>query len=501
MSGTPDQSCLSPDRQSLEPDTFWELVEKLLLRSSRDERLRHGHNLSLATMCRGYAISKVTRDRKQTSTQIKDAQTSLSAKSHKKLKTQSTDILSEKKPKAKVHAVQNKTAGGTKSECNLKDHDVVYVKDTEIPASERLWRFAIKNRKQKEGGEKSINLKSGVPRNFPSARSNKAIFEGLRQRLEEAKKAELEQKEADKKQESKLKQKRRKKRQKAVSHSCDATNKNGATVTTRKHCSKSVTNTSEENSKHQKPSSRQTSSTQSVASSSSHVSSASEQTVTSSDDSQNTNAQVRSVTPEQMEAKKYLYDNVLKKRLHCGNQLETLNKEIINKKVNPRLVLSRETTRKYAELKTEYLKLCYQESSLRHQIVMLQAEIYMMQNKNFHKRPAAIKTITLNSETAKVPQHLSMAQEKEKDNSRLTQSSEDVLLFPRLKAPRPLITAMPKNGSEKKNEVKDDKSANKCLATNLDETEQLPSLEVLRPRGVCSLYSLTTSLAERYPKR
>ncbi|KAL4234509.1 Coactosin-like protein [Mactra antiquata] len=500
MSVADEKSRDSSGERSLEPDTFWELVEKLLLRSSRDERIRQGHNLSLSALCRGYAVSTVPRDRKQSN--AKDVK----AHAHsKKLKTGSDSVISKKKIKLKTNKSQNEAAKKAASECSLKDHDVVYLKDTDIPASERLWRFAIKNRKKKEGQETSPATKPERIHVIPSARSNEAIYEGLKHRLEEARKTAQENVDTDVAKKVSTKPKRRKKRQRSTSHLCDSQKKEELKVTPKKTKTISSANVKDEkrlisNSRASKMSSKGT-----ISAKSSFNGASSDSVNLLKESSENSNAQVRSVTPEQVEAKKNLYDSVLRKRLHCGSQLETLNKEIVNKKVNPRLVLSRETTRKYAELKTEYLKLCYQESSLRHQIAILQAEIYMMQNKNFHKQPAALKTITLNSDTAKIPRSLSAVVEREVSDD--STHGDDVLLFPRLKAPRPLIVPLNKQAGEKKNEAKDEKQAKRNNAMNDgikvmngEMINKFPSIEGIPTQSVCSLYSLTTSLAERHPK-
>ncbi|XP_052269540.1 uncharacterized protein LOC127870970 [Dreissena polymorpha] len=205
-----------------------------------------------------------------------------------------------------------------------------------------------------------------------------------------------------------------------------------------------------------------------------------------------------SISMVTFEEKKSMYDSVLKKRLNCGSRLETLSKEIGKK--NPRTTLSRETTMKYAELKTEYLKFCYQEAALRHQIAILQAEIYMMQNKGFHKRPATIKTITLDSKSTNLPVRQEMTSEVSRDTE-----FDHVPLLPRLKPPKPLLLLPSPNSDKTPEKTKPKRESRRIGSLSSSEADVmllLPSLTGTPAlRGICSVYNLTTELEPPLKKR
>lgn len=206
------------------------------------------------------------------------------------------------------------------------------------------------------------------------------------------------------------------------------------------------------------------------------------------------------VKPE-IEAKKTIYDSVNKKRLACGNHLCAINNEIICNRYYPRSILSRETAQKYNELKTDYLKLCFQESSIRQQIAILEAELDMMQNKAFYKRPADVKTVTLCSNPIK-PSHRSDAP-KNKD--------KNAALFPGIKAPKHV--AVPQNNTFRENyrESFDGKTKNHRWQKAEHKSSQVGMGKIrsgksetwfpnitenvgLRSCSVCSLYSMTSPL-------
>lgn len=481
---------VEPQKEMLEPDTFWELIEKLLLHSSRDEQKRIRHNTSLSALCRGYALPRLPRDKKTPQTEMPKYLKSNKVRDNLSATKTKTDSSSKKtddnpKPRTRLNPDHDSNAQPSKSECKISDLDIIFLSDPDVPKSEQLWRFALRNRKQRENDTYKNDL---IP--VPSARSNEAIYEGLRKRLEDAKK-EKDEKHTDTKP-SKTKQKR--KTRSIKKNQCKDKMKKGqisVEIKQVKNRSNSFSNGS-------------------VSPAGVAESPMVGQNANSSDlvhdlrrtpvhnlinTSENTHSHP---TAEHFESKKSLYDSVLKKRLNCGNQLERFNRDIVCKNMNPRTVLGRDTTRKYMELKMDYLNLCCQESSLRHQIAMLQAEIFMMQHKGFHKRPVTVKTITLDSNSAHVPPK---AEKSYTENNR--SNKEKVLLFPRLKPSRPrkipqqrsfeqfCESMMKKSGIQRETSCRSQRtdSSDKCSSTGLTCIDKDMPL-----KGVCSAYSLTTPM-------
>jgi hypothetical protein len=348
---------------------------------------------------------------------------------------------------------------------------------------------------------------------MPRVQSNEAIYEGLQRRIEEAKEDKNEEIPDNK---SKAKQKQESHKPDEVhKHRCESVTNNYNPIKNKpkskrsKSRKKSTTKNPKSVLPHQKASADQnchdldpTPVQNLIKSSETDASDVQEQNLVKTVESERSN-----ISPEHFKAKKSLYDSVLRKRLSCGCQLEVLNREIINNRLYPRMLLSRETTKKYAALKKEYLNLCYQESSLRSQIAMLQTEIYMIHNKDLHKRQAVIKTITLDSKSAHVPQidSSSNAHSPETDSD-----NKNALLFPRLKPPKPLSIAQQRpfchNNDRtmpaKKFVHNKDSPQPKRNATPRDKraSTSFPSIEKnMSPKGICSLYSLTTSL--RSPRK
>ncbi|XP_052778444.1 uncharacterized protein LOC128215874 [Mya arenaria] len=445
----------------IEPDTFWDLIDNLLLYSTRDETRRRRHNVALSALCRGYALPQVHRAQQQIgpvktipATEPERSESGITnfkpfiskrATSHfrktKKNKHKYTeseqcslkDTTDEGKEQSTDEGKEQSTDEGkeqsidkakqtvddtpkSQSECNVKDLDVVFVKNINIPASERLWRFAIRNRKKQENMAATIEEAeecANKPLKIPNARSNEAIFQGLQKRLKAAKRDEnaANDKHAKKSKGSKKKHKHVKRHK--CRKSADARSRrqqfepklsplvkkvHSEPAASKKNTSNKIKITSVLQQKVDQSFNRNDHSKEQVSSllvTREMDNGDSGFTINSTSDTAS-----RLLPTEAYDAKKAQYDSVLRKRLNCGSQLDTLNHEIVNKRLNPRTTLNRETTRKYAELKTEYLRFCYQESALRQQIAIIQAEIYMMQNKRFHKKAISVKTMTLDPTTA-----------------------------------------------------------------------------------------------------
>jgi len=58
-SGGSSDGSADPD---MEPDTFWALIENLLLHTVQDEARRKRHNAALSALCRGYALPRRPRE-------------------------------------------------------------------------------------------------------------------------------------------------------------------------------------------------------------------------------------------------------------------------------------------------------------------------------------------------------------------------------------------------------------------------------------------------------
>ena len=468
------------------PDAFWKLIEKLLLHSTSDESARARHNLSLSALCKGQALPPLPRqhtnksqkseyrkksnlnDEEKNGTAYPDNckrdSRSVVVSPLKNDLVQKTKETRNEELEEKPKTVEDKNRNGetdcqnlskTKSECSLRDLRKQLIKDKNVPASERLWRYAMRNKKVTS--EKVIKEAESTP----SARSNEAIFKGLQTRLNEA------EKEMNAKEKTKVKckpiktaqkvQEMRQNRLKSQAwldeirksgHRNETTSSVTPSLFTKSNCS--------ENAEVMKPAEK-----------------------FRNDDT----LELKSwpiLKQQNVEERKALYDGLMKKRFTCGCQLESLNKELMGKG-NPRSVLNSDVAKKYSKLKSEYLKLCYQESNLRHQIALLHSEIYMMQTKAYHKVPAAVKTITLESKTKPMVAKSSVSYVEH--NPRPT---GDAPYFPPLKPPRPLFQSR---------SVPD-----RCFTERVDKPEpklfpdqSLPELpdRKLSQTSVCSFYSLS----------
>jgi len=277
-------------------------------------------------------------------------------------KTEDGTTISENK-----HASNTKDALAkapkSKSECSVKDHEVVFVKSSvssEIPACQRLWRFAIKNRKKQESQTPQPEGPS-KPIVVPNARSNEAIFEGLKQRLANAKMEEnVTQERSQQTDKKKLKAlKPRKTRRKSVQEKCkrsktfqpkpsplvkgavsDQTVGKSAPSTEVKRQSSlpntTIVSTYDCHDASQEQIKKLIASSESLDLGRVCTEMPVFKTETyEAKRTKNTDVgQVHTGTPalmaETYEAKRTKYDNLLRRRLNCGSQLETLNKEIVN---------------------------------------------------------------------------------------------------------------------------------------------------------------------------
>ena len=463
----------------IDTDTFWELIEKLLLHSSSDERTRIRHNLSLSALCKSQALPPLPRPKRQevkkTYRKLKQIEKEKSkdevpnsvkrnAKQATltKLVEEAINKVNDHEAKFEISEIRNEiqnverqkfeleelrrqspvnlTPYTTKSECCLNDLRVQLVKDANAPASERLWRFAMRNKKRTEDN----NAMRTSP--IAKARSNEAIYRGLRERLDEVEREANNKKEtvidtaedANKDTEvpkKKLKEKRSRTKLQPVKqgppkrHQCPSVNRQDEKQAQYRR-TPSMLSLRNQNAKPRSPSikaPRTLFGPQEVP-----------------------EITTISLTKQQdFDERRALYDSVLRKRLRCGCKLESLNKELVSRG-NSRSVLTGETTKKYIALKSEYLNLCHKESQLKHQIAILNAEIYMMQNKGYHKTPATVKTITLDSKTPLHPESDSCLSDY------FPLPPLDAPFFPPLKPRRPLLAT--RSSQEKLSERHDPRS-------------------------------------------
>ena len=502
------QPAKKPDSSTepeIDTDTFWELIEKLLLHSSTDERTRIRHNLSLSALCKSQALPPLPRP-KRPEVHVKKSYRRLkhieqkeenknevpnsvkrNAKSENitKLVEKAIDKVNDYEGKYEISEIRNEiqnierainktndndtkfeisdlrnemqniekykvgleelrrqspdnaTPYTTKSECSLNDLRVQLVKDANAPPSERLWRFAMRNKKRTDDN----NAMRASP--ISKARSNEAIYRGLKERLDEI---EREAKGREEKiinttegtnrepcaHEKKPKERRNKIKLQPVSvkqsqpkrHNCPAVKeKGGQHVPYRQTPSMMSLRSQNVKSKPRTPI---------IKLSRTPFGATEVPEITALP----VPKQTQPLTKQDFDERRALYDSILKKRLRCGCKLESLNNEMLNRNYS-RSVLNGETTKKYVALKSEYLSLCHKESQLKHQIALLNAEIYMMQNKGYHKTPAAVKTITLDSKTPLYPESESCL------SDRFPLPPVDAPFFPPLKPRRPHLQTRP----------------------------------------------------------
>ena len=468
------------DRASLSSDTFWDLIDKLLLKSTCDEKRRQRHNAALSAVCRGRAVT--CEPRKSTQNNARSSKPSnLCDRTSDATQWVTEEGLSSWPSIENAGDDDHKDDGkdGVKgddgsdlkevaraqSDSLVSDSSLVYIKDeSAAPVCERLWRFAIRNRKQLEDTDACVMRGEGDDGDSPqfvNAQNNEETFRRLQQQLDEAKAILEEDAETDRHSESSnVPSESTHDIQQASSDtgSAESSESTETILLPKRHRHRDVRkgdrgfNKSFTRSNMQRMARGRKKSTSGVdsAASSAYVGPKSSVTSTISEiesdikpdtgghGSCDTKLQnlidssedLRSgivATHMKFNTKKTQYDKILRSRLSCGNRLETLSKTLVNRDLNPRTTLSRDTMRTYSELKAQYLKLTFQEASLRHQIAILQAEIYTMQNKAYHKQPATVKTITLDPTFTKLasdPNNVAM---------------ENVMLFPRLRTPRRLI--------------------------------------------------------------
>ena len=482
----------------LQPGTFWSLIEKLLLRSSEEAHAHRQQDLAVSALCRGHALPRLPRQlraTKQEDAKVEGLKSNSRFVYRESLNRGNSKMIGKsslaKESYCNDDEKSNRTAGAStqtpalqnatkaKSECFANNLDVVYVNDAKIPPSERLWRYAMKHSREKP------DPNAETPRNnfLPTARSNEAIYYALKNRLDEALSEQNKKSITPKKKFAKS----RKTCQKNLYNSAVKNDKKSVRVKQSNTKFGSLLQEGKEHRLNQIETSRVQGVNKTIPK---ILSSQSNEDPPSKHD--------------QIESSRALYDCILKKRLSCGNQLETLNKEILYKKHNPRAIMNRETTRKYAELKNDYLNLCYQECNLRHQIAILHAEIYMMQNRGFHKIPASIKTINLDPNSAIKPDRNSC----ELDSQSKSNDSPNILLFPCLKAPKPLQVYSQKQLDVKSKEnslTGTKKNDNNLVQQTSPSSEQsntpLPYImDGFHAHRACSIYSLSPRVAPP-PKR
>ena len=482
----------------IEPDTFWQLIEKLLLHSSSDDRARARHNLSLSALCKGQALPplprkntskeqnsvnsrKPRRNEKVTNAVACPNSSRRDASSLVTVPTKRTNVTKNKKPEKiseskeendikndkdkSLKQSENVNPMKTRSVCSLGDLQTQLVKDNNVPASQRLWRYAMRKK------PKPTNASVQEDNVIHKVRSNETIYQCLKARLNDAEKETI----AIEKKQTQSKPVNAAQKFPPIRHN-GLTAHNGSTGN-RPACQSKATNGS-----------------LSSASNKTNKSANAEPKHPAEEMTINDILQLKPwpVIKQDVEERKALYDNLMKKRFTCGCQLESMSKELMGKG-NPRSVLNSDTAKKYNELKSDYLKLCYQESNLRHQIALLHAEIYMMQNKSYHKVPAAVKTITLDSKTTPLHSKSDVCYVEH-----YPQPPDDGPFFPPLKPPRPLLSIRTERerGNVKRAEKKKQKACSEAKAVELtqdvledDVEEFLP--EQLSQTSVCSLYSLS----------
>ena len=514
----------------MDPDTFWDLIQKLLLHSSSDERARTRHNLSLSVLCKSQALPPLPRPiktvvRKEYGKKIKKNEESRNptakpnsisrssklgatgkANSEMPNRTNKTEtkpevenineeqVLIQKQTPNKINSyrkenedvskdkteifdkmkscreVEKKLTGKvelasrtptpespelvqTRSECSLNDLRVQLIRDTNVPASERLWRFAMHNKKRTD--DKDIR---GIGP-MPKTRSNEAIYKGLQERIKEAERdAALTEEPPAKIKEAKASPKLEKEHPKPPKrHTCRSEQ--------REIIPALYSNTVSS------PLKRRAQSKKTLDPINKDVKEAKSFAISKQ---------------QEFDERKTVYDNLIKKRLNCGSQLESLNVEVVGNG-NPRSVLNSETKKRYNELKAEYLNLCYKESRLRHQIAMLHAEVYMMQNKGYHKTPAAVKTITLDPKTTPMEPNSGIYLKDQWPTP-----PDDAPFYPPLKPPRPLLQT--RAGQEKIAERFDPKK--QIICPEKEEREPLLQMPHENPSAasICSVYSITPGM-------
>ena len=503
----------------IDTGTFWEVIEKLLLHSSSNERTRVWHNLSLSALCKSQALPPLPRPKrsevKRTYRKLKQIEKDTnkvvvpnSVKRSAKIATtlnsslltldkdneneliddvleirneiQNADqqkIEASKEDVLKRYSPDSKPPFTTKSECCLNDLRIHLVKDANAPVSERLWRFAMRNKKRTEGN----NAMRASP--ISKARSNEAIYRGLQERLNEFERG------ASKREEIIIDTAEGTTKDPEVAPKKIKENRSRAKLPNVKHTypkRHSCPNRTHHDEKHIQY--RQTPSMLSLRCQNTNPTYAPRSSRFKSPHSPFSQQEVPEITSfpllkrQDFDERRALYDSVLKKRLRCGCKLESLNKEIVSKG-NSRSILNGETTKMYNELKSEYLKLCHEESQLKHHIALLNAEIYMMQNKGYHKKPATVKTITLDS---KIPLHPE-SNVCFKDCYPLP--PVDAPFFPPLKAPRPLL--QPRASQEKLAERFEPKKQRLVQ----DKEEKLSSLPEILTGKVNSLPEIDSQLS------
>lgn len=345
MQEAPFELAVKPDREIRELDHFWGKIERLILHSSRDEQTRQRDNASLPAFCHTDAEPRVHRDQKlkrpkNTTCNSKDAITQM------KKYDLSTDIPTHHRRKPRSTDSNDYRAKQTKSECSVLDLDVV-VKESTIPTSERLWRFAIRNRQQKQEHECTVGDLSHIP--------SEAVYDRFEHRLITAKKDKDRVQHASLDLRANISENRKLEKNRVRVDACD----NNRTITSRTKLT----------------------------------------TQQKKDDRSKSLTNTPNITSVRKPISAFVPNHALSRNI--PNDLHGA----LVKRPTQRMPPSEQKSSISSELKTDYLNTCSYQSSLRHQIDMLQAELHMMQAKGFHKTPAVVNTITLGSKYADKHEH------------------------------------------------------------------------------------------------